>query len=203
MLTWDDIAIVIRSHPSRAGDIGGLVHAVSWATEGAPVTVVPQPPDAPPKANTSRWLRIGAETGRPWVLHLEDDVHVGPDFGQLPAILFTVPDRVAVAAFFSIADGPDGWTRVAPSRWCMHQCTAVRAGLAAGFEEFAAEWYEAHPQHRSASDLLLGAWCAHRGAGVAAYRPSLVQHRPLPSTLGPRSRRRESRSFHRAYGEIP
>lgn len=198
-MTWDEITIVLRTHPSRSAEHGPLVASLAVATAGAPIIIVPHPPDAAPSANAVRWLPIGALLGRPWVLHVEDDIKLGPHFNQIPDILAIRPGQAAVCSFFALADGPDGWVTCPASRWYSTCCVVVDASLAVGYENYASNWYLEHPKHRDAADLLLGSWCASQRRRIAVWRPSLVQHQHLPSVLNARSKHRQSASYRRVH----
>jgi hypothetical protein len=147
--------------------------------------------------------------GRPWALLMEDDVALAPQFGDL------VPEALEDAApfdavtFFSRStkdmralERGERWRRFGPASFCMMQAVAVRRDLLVGFYEWAPSWYAAHPEHTHAADLLLGAWLSSKRARMAAHVPSLVQHRPVPSTLPGHRGVRQSATYTAVFGEV-
>jgi hypothetical protein len=145
--------------------------------------------------------------GRPWVLQLEDDVALAPTFGA-EALAYGLDEADVVTLFSRSKDDMaalergERTRRIGPASFSMSQGFLIRAELAAGVEAFAPSWYEAHPEHNRAADLLLGAFLSARKARVLVRVPSLVQHRRGPSTLPGHHGARQSESFRRAFGEV-
>lgn len=92
-----------------------------------------------------------------------------------------------------------------PPRWFWSTvCVAIRTEEIPAIAAFAPGWYDEHPEHWHASDLLLGSFCSSRKGKILACVPSPVQHRDVPSTLEHTTvRKRYSRTFKAAYGSIP
>lgn len=131
------------------------------------------------KWNCAAALRVGANSGATWVVHLEDDVLVCADFvGSLTRWLEShgADDRLNV---FS-GDNPGFAQKISPvwqypveMFWGM-QCFAVRPNVALNI----ADWFETHglPEH-NAHDIELHRWAEFHGIkSFAASAPSFVQH---------------------------
>ncbi len=83
-------------------------------------------------------------------------------------------------------------------------CIAVRTRDIPAITDLAPTWYDAHPEHWHASDLLLRSFYAGTGRTVLLAVPSPVQHRDPGTTLRHTARRRRySRSFAAVYGPCP
>jgi hypothetical protein len=197
------IPVVIPTMPQRADVLATLLQrlkAYAWAD-----VRVSEHVDS--RLDTARAVALASVSRVDWWLYLEDDVELSLRFGEIPRIIGEAArisqrgKRIGAVCFFWTADLPDGLTIMPASKMSMSQCTAMRGCKPLAFADFARDWYAHHPQHRHASDLLLGAWTAHQGELMAVYSPSLVQHLPLPSTLGSRSRFRQSKSYPRALAD--
>jgi hypothetical protein len=196
------IPVVIPTMPERAQALAETLEQLQshrWA-----LAIVSPHTDSRKDVGNALRAAAAARPAAPWLIYLEDDVRLSPRFSEVPAILAGVSDPAigAVCFFRSKDDLPDGLTRLSATKMSMSQCTAIRSLLPDYFDRFAEAWYSKHPQHRHASDLLIGAWVSFKLQQMLVHSPSLVQHRPLKSTLGPRARNRQSASFRRAFGEI-
>jgi len=195
-MSWSDIDIRIPTVPERCDLMQDLVDDVERQTGQSP-TVSPQSPGRPPSDRVPRIF--GPRTDSSWILHLEDDVRLGPDFGRVIPSVLQASDRPAVS-FFDTVDGATGLhTARKPFYWA--QCLAVRADIAPGFVPFYEEWIASHDEHHSAVDVAFGDYTTHIGTPIYVYRPSQVQHRPVPSTLGSRSTHRQSPTFDDGGGD--
>lgn len=190
-MQWSDIDIRIPTVlPDRVESLQSLVRQVREQT-GQPPTVSPQPPNAPPSDRVRRIF--GRPVGGVWLLHLEDDARLATSFGDVVPHALDETDRRAVS-FFDTTDGPDGLTTASkPFYWA--QCLAVHASITRGFVDYYHAWLDDHPDHHDAVDLAFGDYTTSLGEPIDVYRPSQVQHRPLPSTLGSRSTHRQSPTF--------
>jgi hypothetical protein len=202
MTMSERIPVVIPTMPQRRDVLAKLVDelkAHAWAE-----VRISQHVDS--RQDVSRAVNLANASAPDWWVYLEDDVELSPRFDEIPRLISEATalshrgKRVGAVCFFWTTKLPDGLTIMPASRMSMSQCTAVRGCDPFEFAEFARDWYADHPQHHHASDLLLGAWTRSRGEMIAVQSPSLVQHLPLPSTLGPRSRNRQSVSYARAFG---
>lgn len=155
-------------------------------------------------------LRILAEEGAPRTigLYLEDDVVLAPDFGPIAKtaanmVRFGLPYIRACSLFRLRDDLPHGEYHTTKGSRLNSSCALMlEIPDPVRFATFSKRWYEAHPEHRHASDLLIGDWIRSQGSRWLTWAPSAVQHRNLPSTLGPRSTKRISLSYERHYGPI-
>ena len=147
--------------------------------------------------------------GRPWILHVEDDVQLAPAFGRLAPEALAEAERAGVAAMslfsrsrrdLQMLDRGERYRRQAPSSFSGLLCVFLRAGAVRGLSEWAPSWYADHPEHHHAADTLLGAWLSRQRARMLVHVPSLVQHRDAPSTLHPGAGPRQSASFRRCFG---
>lgn len=208
MVTWDDVVVAIPTVLEREALLRSLLAQVQQQCAGAEVVVHTNPPGELARATFPRALTRAASTGRPWVLQLEDDVHLAPVFGE--CALADGLDASDVLTLFSrsrrdleaMARGEKVRPQN-PSGFSMSQAFFIRRELAAEVEAFAPDWYRAHPQHNRAADLLLGAYLSSRKARVLVRVPSLVQHRRGPSTLPGHHGARQSESYRQRFGEVP
>ena len=208
------LSYVVRNVPgTRAAELAAL--RAMLATQGIAPEVVAARPGESPRATFLRALAAG-DPDAPWVVHLEDDVWPAPDLGARLAAAVAGIDaspRVAALTAFTLHRGDVGsWARaaplatlaaVAPSRFAMTQCLAVRRSVVAGLADHLPAWEAAHPEHNNAEDYMFGNYCSKAGLRIFKHVPSLVQHRDIDSLLGHPCGRRRSPSFAAAYGEIP
>lgn len=149
-------------------------------------------------------VRVANGSQPHWWIYLEDDVELSPRFDEIPGTLAHVDSNipnVGAVSFFRLRDNlPTGLMVISARQLSSSLCVAFRGCDVNEFAKFAGQWYAEHPQHHHASDLLLGAWLVRQRQRLCAFTPSLVQHRRLPSTLGPRSRYRQSASYERVFG---
>lgn len=217
-MKWSDVAIVIPAMlPARAAFVEHLMLRIKAECPGAFLLICPHEEGTPARVDFPRALGEGVATGRPWVLQLEDDVELCPHF-SVRALhgMDSLDQSVGVVTLFSrnkadlIAYAAGHFFRpLAPKSFSMSQGFFIRSELAAGVHRFAFGaaggpfgWYQRHPQHNRAADLLLGAYLSERKARVLVRIPSLVQHRPGPSTLPGHHGARQSESYRRAFGEV-
>jgi hypothetical protein len=199
--------------PQRQSLVSELLSQLGMLWPQVPVTVSPHNPGQPPRVDFVRALQRGARFGRRWIVYLEDDAYLAP------VCPYVVADRLREAdasghrlvSFYSdnrrvlkaMAEGRSSVTLPARYLWST-VCVAVRADDVPAIADFAPGWYDRHPQHWHASDLLLRDFLKSSGSDVLVAVPSPVQHRSTPSTLGHDAKHhRFSRSFRRAYGQAP
>jgi hypothetical protein len=199
------IPVVIPTMPER----GEALLALRLELEAHPWAEVRISRHADSRLDVGAAVALANASAPAWWLYLEDDVTLSPRFGDIPRLIGEAaglslkrkPRPVGAVSFFRQADDlAAGLTVIPAAKFYMAQCLALRGCDPFQFSEFARAWYAKRPEHRHAADLLLAAWTAYRGEAIAVHSPSLVQHLPLPSTLGPRSRHRRSESFDRAFG---
>ncbi len=208
MVTWDDVAVAIPTVIERSKMLSDLTQSVRLQCPGARVVLHVHTPGDPARVTFPDALARAAATLRPWVLQLEDDVHLAPTFGE--EALAEGLDDCDVLTLFSrsrqdleaMARG-ERTRRLNPSGFSMSQAFLIRGSLAARVQAYAPGWYERHPQHNRAADLLLAGFLSEQKARVLVRVPSLVQHRRGPSTLPGHHGARQSESYKRAFGEVP
>lgn len=167
-------------------------------------------PDEPPRTNFRRLLAQGAASERDYLIHLEDDIYLCPEFAAgvadrlrtEVANLWTFYDarQEAIAA---LATGQT-YRRITPGAFRNTQAVAFATALIPSLLRRLPEWETAHPEHRSAVDCFLGWFCRVERLIICASVPPLVQHRQVPSLLGHRKQYgRISRAFTQRWGPIP
>jgi hypothetical protein len=204
---WTDVTVAIPTVPERAASWHRVASDALRACPGALLVVQQHQPGTLPRVDFPIALGAAGRVGRPWILQLEDDVVLAPNFG---ACVLPWLDDCDVLTLFS-RNGADleamyrgeSVRRMGPSSFSMSQGFLIRSELAVGIEAFAPTWYAAHPEHNRAADLLLAAYLSERKARVLVRVPSLVQHLRGPSTLPNHRGARQSESFRRAFGEVP
>jgi hypothetical protein len=147
--------------------------------------------------------------GAPWLLYMEDDVIIGPDFGLLPGLLREAdelfPDT-GVVSFYSGVFGEPGWSIHSMEQFGSLLCVAIRnTDHLAGFRAFIDYDVTQSPGKQSykSPDLALQAFLATEYDAYPLWCPSLVQHADLTSILfgaDPILGRRISSSYEHAYG---
>lgn len=208
MVTWSDVVVAIPTVSERSALLSDLLASIPVHCPGAAIVVHVHTPGEPARYTFPRALARAANVGRPWVLQLEDDVHLAPVFGE--SALAEGLDDCDVLSLFSrsrrdlevMARG-EKLRSQNPSGFSMSQAFLIRQEFAEEVEFFAPDWYRANPQHNRAADLLLGAYLSAKKARVLVRVPSLVQHRRGPSTLPHHHGARQSESYRRSFGEVP
>lgn len=206
-MKWNDVTITIPAMlPRRAAFVEALMTQIKSECPGAVLLICPHVDGTPARVDFPRALTDASRMGRSWVLQLEDDVVLCPGFGTLA---LNIPDGADVVTLFSrskrdlemLRSGYQHRT-LTPSRFSMSQGFLIRSELAAGVEPYAPGWYARNPKHNRAADLLLGAFLSSKGAKTYVRLPSLVQHRPGPSTLPGHFGARQSESYRHTFGEV-
>lgn len=214
--TWKDVTIAIPSVPERQTMRSALILEIEKQCgkeqAGGPLIVVVERAEGELARTTfPKALATAARVLRPWVLQLEDDVHLAPTFGfaALKKLEKASSGGADVVTLFTRSkedlvalQAGEPLRSIAPKSFSMSQAFFLRRDIAAEVETFAPGWYEQNPQHNRAADLLLAAYLSKRKARVMATIPSLVQHRPGKSTLPGHHGARQSESYRFAFGEI-
>lgn len=197
MTTWYDIEIVIPTvQPTRRASLLSLIAQLAEQCPAASIRIEIHKSGDPPSARAQRCF--GKHKHGEWILYIEDDVFLSPDFGALvPTILSTVHEERYVSFYSGRNTKREGLVR-APSKFSGALCLAITSAGAVTLPWLYREWLRKHPEHFDALDLAIGDLLA---PGLIYY-PSQAQHRSLKSTLGARSTHRTSPTFQRAYGEI-
>lgn len=195
------LTVIIPAVEERAPLLDRLVDDVKACslTMREPV-IVPHIEGTPPNADPPRVFLACEYAPTEWVLHLEDDARLGPDAHRIPMILADA--RCDVVSFFSLRDRPNGTESIPASTYSSTVCVALRTASIEGLGAYATAWYGRHPEHVHASDLILRDFMREHRLRAAVHYPSLVQHLPVPSALGPRSTKRQSPTYRRRYGEV-
>lgn len=150
----------------------------------------------------------------PWLLYMEDDVVLGPDFDLLPELLREAgelyPDIGAVSFFSGSGTLTEpGWSVLPIEHFGWLQCVAIRnteflLGFRAFIGKLAGNAASVSPRTRPTprSDSAVGSYLATEYDTFALWCPSLVQHADLASVFAGPQRRRISWSFRQAYGRL-
>lgn len=205
-----DVAIAIPTVGGRFGMAEDLVAALNRECHGAPVAMRIHRPGDPARVDFPTVLDEAARFERQWVLQCEDDIRLAPGFGRsmLYALSYAETVGVGCVTFFSRSKKDlealgrgETFRGQAPAAFSMSQCFAVQSHMLSGFSDWAPSWYADHPEHNRAADLLFGAWLSRQGVRMLVHVPSLVQHRPGPSTLPKHHGARQSETYRRVFGE--
>jgi hypothetical protein len=138
--------------------------------------------------------------GAPWVLYMEDDVILGPDFGLLPELLREADERfpdTGVVSFFSGSHADPGWSTHPMEGFGWLQCAAIRN------TDYLAGFWSAGKQLDRQPDMAVRAFLAVEYDAYALWCPSLVQHAGVTSAFFGQTKAatgRISRSYKQAYG---
>jgi hypothetical protein len=199
--------------PQRRRYLGELLCQVATLCSDVPVVLSPHVPGQPPRLDCVRALERAAALDRRWIVYLEDDAYLAHVFPQVVADRLREADATGhrLVSFYSdnrrvLRAMDHGHTSLAlPAHFLWSTvCFAVRARDVPPIAEFAPAWYDSHPEHWHAADLMLRDFLKSSGDEVLVAVPSPVQHRDAPTTLAHEVKRfRYSRSFRRAYGPVP
>lgn len=216
---WSDVEVAIATVPERSRSLAELVQAVAAQAPGASIRVEVQDPRDGPRARIRRLY--GRSRGLGWLVALEDDVRLAPDWGARiadwivrapvhPAAPHLDDLRAGLSAWFCRKDPGDGVydstdPAVAPENpqgFMPSACMMVvpsRWGPDLAYRA-GAFWRENPQIEHHATDLALGVAAGDLGLSRYVVVPSAVQHRTdLESTNGARGDR-VSASYLRAYG---
>jgi hypothetical protein len=208
-MTWDDVGVVIRAvRGDRERWVADLLDrlafrpgaVVSWHGEGR--TVPESYADA-----LAAWDGRGVR----WVLQLEDDAILSPDFEAHALRLLRRADArpdVGLVSFYSgrrlrpgeAPPDPPTLEYLPGARFLMAQAIALRAGSVADHNGFLLRWTSERGRPY-ATDPATAAWLSARGLRYARAWPGIVQHRDVPSLYGHRRNpNRFSSSYDARYG---
>ena len=167
------------------------------------VSECPEPRDIAPNAiDLARRHRPDA----PWLLYMEDDVILGPEFGLLPGLLSEAAElcpQAGIVSFYSGWIDTPGWSIHPMNLFGWLQCAAIRnTDYLADFRAFVdCSVNEPAKQFGEVPDASVQAFLAAEYDTYALWCPSLVQHADVTSALfGQPRRRRISSSYNQAYG---
>lgn len=123
--------------------------------------------------------------------HLEDDCTLGEGLKNIDDYL----GDYMVQCFSRVKDDPIKGTRWLPGRaWMYNVCFWIPAGMSADIAEYAEKW-TGWAEHESGFDTVIAAYLSETKRRFLNVVPALVQHTPIPSTLGARSKARQSKLF--------
>ncbi len=185
-------------------DLIARLHEYKWADpivseSDEPMYIAPQAIDLARKHHPDA----------PWLLYMEDDVILGPDFGLLPGLLREA-DKLfpgtGLVSFFSATYGEPAWSIHPIGHFGWLQCAAIRnTDYLMRFrtvidhavtQSAGKEWYEL-------PDRAIGTFLAAEYDEFALWCPSLVQHAEVTSTFFSQtdvSHYTTSWSYTQAYG---
>jgi hypothetical protein len=151
--------------------------------------------------------------GAPWILYMEDDVILGPDFGLLPALLREADELfpyAGVVSFFSGSCGDPGWSVHSMEQFGWLQCAAIRnTDYLVGFRALIDSVVTESAGKRLTTpryefpDLAVRTFLAVEYDAFALWSPSLVQHAEVTSAFFGQTEgapKRISKSYEQAYG---
>jgi hypothetical protein len=131
----------------------------------------------------------------PWILYMEDDVILGPDFGLLPGLLGEAdelfPDA-GIVSFFSESFSELGWSRRSMGEFGWLQCAAIRnTDHLVGFRAFIDDVVTQSAGKKGSRvlpyeipDLSVQMFLAAEYDAYALWYPNLVEHaRVVPSVF--------------------
>jgi hypothetical protein len=145
-----------------------------------------------------------------WLLYMEDDVVLGPDFGWLPEMLREADElfrHTGLVSFFSLWFDEPGWSIHPIEQFGSLLCVAIRnTDHLVGFRAFIdyVVTQSADKQWMTQSDQAVRTFLGSKYDAHAVWCPSLVQHAEVTpvytkyQTVGPP--KRISTSYEQAYG---
>jgi hypothetical protein len=150
----------------------------------------------------------------PWLLYMEDDVILGPDFGLLPGLLREADElfpNTGVVSFFSGSIGEPGWSIHSMEQFDWLQCAAIRnTDYLSGFRAFIDRGVTQSADMQSfrdepalpyeVPDMAVRIFLSLEHDAYALWYPSLVEHADVPSVFSQWQMKRGSRSQKQAYG---
>jgi hypothetical protein len=149
----------------------------------------------------------------PWLLYMEDDVILGPDFGLLPGLLSEADELfqyTGIVSFFSGWIDDPGWSIHSIEHFGWLQCVAIRntdylVGLRAFIDSVPGTVPTSGPRRpMPPPDMAVGTFLAAEYDAYALWCPSLVQHAELASLFYRQyPPERVSKSYKQAYGQVP
>lgn len=128
---------------------------------------------------------------------LEDDVQLCRDFDRRVQAVVVEKGRHQIINFFERPKTPLKTALVGGSNFLWMQCVY----LPPGFPEKCIHHYDEFRRHRPekwrgmATDRLIGFALTKERLKYWRIRPTLVQHLPLPSVIGPRAKNRQTHWF--------
>lgn len=203
MLTWGDVAIVIRAVDGKRQHLlrrletqlqaAGLGYSVSLHRPGRTV----------PESYVDALSRT---SGRLWTMQMEDDAVLCPEFNSR-ALAILRSCTTWFVSFYSgrrLKDGehlpPLPVLETLPgARFLMAQCFAIRSEVVAAHNEYVLNFTRDRP---FATDMATAAWMQAHRMRFSRTWPSLVQHDDSGESLyGHRpNQNRRSQSFAAAWG---
>lgn len=198
--------------PNRANTLGRLLFQIAEQCPCVPVCVAPHAPNTPAWIDYINALDTARRMNSDWIVALEDDAFLAPDFGPRTtnALSYADTNGESVVLLYGnyiddlrAMDNGITWRRQTPRAIWGSVGIAIRSVGVDGLRKFATAWHDSHPEHVRASDLMIREWFACERMKVGVPIPSLVQHADAPSTVGNNTGRpRFSRSFRRHYGAL-
>jgi hypothetical protein len=144
----------------------------------------------------------------PWLLYMEDDVILGPDFGLIPELLREADElfrSTRLVSFFSLSIDEPGWSVHPMEQFGSLLCAAIRStDHLVGFRAFidcAVTQSAGEERTTQFPDLAVRTFLAVESEAFALWCPSLVQHADVTSAFwGQVLTTRTSTSYEHAYG---
>lgn len=197
--------MLIRVVPSRyemASRLSVALSEVAEAHQSGPVEIVSGQGD-PERDFRLLIARLKVERGR--VCVLEDDAWPCPNFidrlDSLPAWADVIQLWSNRKADGELLQRGHGVYQRCASDFSGIVGTVLNPASVIAWEKAWLTWDRR--RHPTAWDLCLAKACKVSGLSIGVAIPSLVQHLPVASSLGARSRRRQSRTYTEVYGLTP
>jgi hypothetical protein len=196
-MEWKDFEAVIpavMSMPKRADSVRELLKDLGRQCPGIKVHIMPQWYE-----ETPNWRDVFVTISRglqnltsPWILYLEDDAELAPDFGELAmSDIKSVHDECGAISFFSDREIDQLIYRGQPKMngailpFINSQGLAIRKEVADLWGQKIVDWWDRATKHKKkAPDMALGDICYEAGYEILIRLPSIVQHRKIPSAFG-------------------
>jgi hypothetical protein len=205
----NDYLIVIPTVPEKRGKILCELLMQLQQQFPAPVILGLQRENETARQNRDRIFGMVINHAVQWILYLEDDIMLSPEFGQCVSNALQSDDanseKVAAVTFYSnskkdVVKENFYFRTVAPKQFYGICCLAIKPHIVKSFLDYAPSWYSEHPEHHDAYDLMIGSCISMLKKKILVFVPSQVQHRDTDSLLNHRYGRRKSQSFLEAYG---
>ena len=195
-MPWPSLTIlvpVVVSLPERLENATRYLPQLGTQCPGCVVSFVPRvlAADADPVEGIRILSGALLSAARPWLLWLEDDCELAPDFGQRLARVIGEQSEPAPALSLFTNNGADPdrlrrgirYVDLEPDQnFYGCQCVLVPRDIVLAWGAALPEWYA---EHRAfGPELALDATCTRLQRPRRYHLPSLVQHRGFASSLG-------------------
>jgi hypothetical protein len=197
IINWSDVDVVVPavlSIPERLQSLNDLLVALSVQCPGVVVHLAPQ---WKTKKYTFRDVFVTISNilkgaTRPWVIYMEEDIELDPNFGdKVLSILDNLEADCGAVSLFSadptdkgrLSSGTQFYER--EDVFYYSQCIAMRIAVAKAWQDMLVPWWDQAPEGRKRCiDVCFGDCCKSLNVKLLTYLPNLVNHRRVPSGYG-------------------